>query len=116
VRWAQEEGFKLCLDTRNNEALRFHLASCPEHLSIQLSTNLPYYYYYLRHLTDFWTRKKRGLQIFHHISRKKKFEMTMVLTVGSSMLPKYISPIYVPIAKISQVIDCQFTYLIKFKV
>jgi hypothetical protein len=37
----QEEGFKFCLDTKKKKALPLELA-CPEHLSVQSSTDLPY--------------------------------------------------------------------------
>jgi hypothetical protein len=35
----QEEGFKFCLDTRNNRALTLDLA-CPKRLSVQSSIDL----------------------------------------------------------------------------
>jgi hypothetical protein len=37
----QEEGFKFCLDTKNNKAFPFNPA-CLEHLNVWSPSNLPY--------------------------------------------------------------------------
>jgi hypothetical protein len=92
----QEKGFKFCLDTRSNKAIPFHLA-CPEHLNIQSLANLPYHYY-LRHLTDFWARKTKGVA-----NHTKGFLWGEEGRGGSSMLPNYL-PKYVPIAKFWQMV------------
>jgi hypothetical protein len=68
----QEEGFKFCLDIRNNKALPFHLA-CPERLTIQSSTNLPYYYY----LTHLHTNLV-NLQIFKENHRVQFFKYSRI--------------------------------------